>query len=239
MQPVPRPTSVLLPVLLLLGACAQHEGRDGGPRREPYRLSSLAKTDVGRIMEVHVQEVRATLRLLMEKLYRRNPRELARSPHPDAAANVRRLFEQRHDWNFPDLDARAGIDAVRLGLAPEYGGDRVFAFVAGLDSMIMDAYEHKSEFFLFDSVNPQNLYNSARNIEIAAWKLRHDRAADGTPVIYSVSQPGEPENLSYERLVGKLVGLQDTMAIIVADKSNRTITRVIQRMATAAFLPIW
>src|SRR5690606_35671451 len=77
-------------------------------------------------------------------------------------------------------DCRDGLAAVRLSLAPGYQGDRVFAFVAGLDSMIMHAYGQKTEFFLFDSVDPQNLYNSARNLEIAAWKLRHDRTRRGS-----------------------------------------------------------
>lgn len=45
-------------------------------------------------------------------------------------------------------------------------------------------------------------------------------------------------NISYERLFGKMIAMQDTMAVIVAGKTNRTISKVIQRMATAVFLPI-
>jgi len=39
-------------------------------------------------------------------------------------------------------------------------------------------------------------------------------------------------------LFGKLVAIQDTIAIIIAGKTNRTIKTVIQSMATAVFLPI-
>jgi hypothetical protein len=226
-----------LVVLLLVASCAGPPGRGEGPYTPPYSLRSLAKNDIDRVLEVHVHESRAHLRRLMEKLYRRNPRELRKSAYT-AEENARRLFDVRHDWQFPDVDCRDGLAAVRLSLAPGYQGDRVFAFVAGLDSMIMHAYGQKTEFFLFDSVDPQNLYNSARNLEIAAWKLRHDRDEAGEPIIYSVSLEGEPENLSYERLFGKLIGLQDTMAIVVAGKTGRTITKVIQRIATAAFLPL-
>ena len=48
----------------------------------------------------------------------------------------------------------------------------------------------------------------------------------------------EISNLSYERLFGKLIATQDNMAIIIADKNKRTIKTVIQKMATAIFLPI-
>lgn len=51
-------------------------------------------------------------------------------------------------------------------------------------------------------------------------------------------RPGEPSNLSYERLLGKLISLQDTMAEVIAASANQTISKIIQRMATAVFLPI-
>jgi len=229
----------LLLCLLLASACNDSNSRAPGPQAQRFRLNSLAKTDIGQVLEVHVHEARGYLRELMIKLYRRNPRELAKSPVPDAEQNIRRLFDEPHQWQFPELDGTTGVAALRLGLAADYDGDRVFAFVAGLLSMVMSTYEYKEEFYLLDSVDPQNLYNSARNIEIASWKLRHDRGPDGEPVLYSVSLPGEVENLSYERLFGKLIALQDTMAVIIAGKGNRTITKMVQRMATAAFLPIF
>jgi hypothetical protein len=229
----------LLPCLCLaLASCGHGNARDGGPRAEEFRLGSLAKTDVGKVIEVHHAEARAHLRELAEKLYKRNPRELRKSVHPTAQHSIRHLFDDRSDWRLPELGGRTGIDALRLAFSDDYRGDRVFAFMAGLVSMVMQSYSFKSEFYFYDSVHPQNLYNCARNIEIAAWKLRHDRDAKGEPYLYSISLPGEPENVSYERLFGKLISLQDTIAIIVAGKTDRIITRVVQRMATAMFLPL-
>jgi hypothetical protein len=46
-------------------------------------------------------------------------------------------------------------------------------------------------------------------------------------------------NLSYERVFGKLIALQDTMAIILAGKKSRTLIKIIQRMATVFFLPVF
>ena len=47
-----------------------------------------------------------------------------------------------------------------------------------------------------------------------------------------------PDNLSFERLFGKMIALQDMMAEITANSGNRTINRVVQGAATMIFLPI-
>ena len=104
--------------------------------------------------------------------------------------------------------------------------------------MLMSSYEYKTEFYLLDSLDGQKLYNSARNIEITAWKLGHDVDTNGELFLYTNSLPGEPVNLSYERIFGKLIATQDNLALIIADKNNRTIKKVIQSMASAIFLPI-
>lgn len=229
---------VVLGISLLLYGCAQSGTRQDGPNAGPFNIASLGKTDIGQVLEVSVREQRAYLRRLMEKLYRRNPRELSRSPFPDAESNISRLFDRKHDWRFRELDNKTGAEAIHLALNPSYAGDRVFAFMVGLASMIMASYEYKSEFYLFDSVDPQKLYNSARNIEIADWKLEHDLDVAGKPYLYTNSLAGEPANLSFERLFGKLIALQDTMAIVIAGKTNRVIRKVLQDMATAVFLPV-
>lgn len=55
----------------------------------------------------------------------------------------------------------------------------------------------------------------------------------------SNSLPGEVANLSYERIFGKLIALQDTMAIVIASKTSRIVVKIIQRMARAVFLPVF
>jgi len=226
-------------ILSLPVACNQvrEEKGDGVPKQE-FTVRSLAKSDINRMMDIYMIEIREQLQLLMDKLYKRNPRELKKSSYHTAAENIQRLFSRTTNWYFKELDDKYGVAAIELSLKEDYKGDRVFAFVAGLTSMIMTAYDNKMEFYLYDNIDPQALYNSARNIELAAWKLDNSRDSSGAVLIYANSLPNEQPNHSYASLLGRLTVLQDTMATIVANKSNRTISKVIQRLATAVFLPI-
>ncbi len=45
-------------------------------------------------------------------------------------------------------------------------------------------------------------------------------------------------NLSFEREFGKLIAYQDTLALVMAQRTNRTIRRFSQALATAVFLPL-
>ena len=232
---------LLLPCLaLLLAGCSSNNVQvEDGPDTQDINFDSLVKTDVGVVLEIHVREVRSLMRELMVKLYKRNPRELKKSRFPTAEENIDRLFEQRHGWNFPELGGKRDIEAIKLTFDEDFRGDRVFAFVSGLTSMLMASYKYKQEFYVLDSVDAQHLYNSARNIEIAVWRLAQERDSYSELFLYSNSLPGEVRNLSYERIFGKLISLQDTMAIIIAGKTNRTLIKVVQRMVTAVFLPVF
>ncbi len=233
-----RQVSLLVFILMFYG-CNNEIVRENKPVDEGTGISQIAKLDIDNVLDVHIRESRRLLRELMIKLYKRNPRELKKSELILPEEHIVRLFDLEHTWDFPELEGKYDVDLIKLTFSEEYQGDRVFAFIAGLTSMIMKSYNYKSEFYMFDSVDPQKLYNCARNIEIAVWKLSHDLDLNGEPFLYSNSLPNEKViNLSYERLFGKLIATQDNITIIIAGKKNRTIKTVIQRMATAVFLPI-
>jgi hypothetical protein len=235
-----RLTGILLICIsvLLINSCSQNTSRDDGPKKSKFNIKSLAKTDIDGVLDIHVSEARAYLRELMVKLYKRNPRELHKSKYQDINKNVARVFDYVHNWKFEELENLKGVDAIYLTFNEEFNGDRVFAFIVGLTSMVMKSYGDKADFYILDSVYPQKLYNSARNIEIAVWKLEHNKDSNSELFLYSNSLPGEPVNISYERLFGKLIAVQDTIAIIIENKTNRTIKKALQTMATAVFLPI-
>jgi hypothetical protein len=231
----------------LLAACtatpvypptAPSTGRRPPPREATFSGSELLKSDIDAVAEVHLRESVASARLLMEKLYRRNPRELRKSGAATPEAAVARAFDPGHKWRFPELSGTRGIDALQIAFRPDYTGDRVFAFGVGLGSMITQAYDDKTQFYLTDSLDAQRLYNAARNVEIAAWKLANTRGPNGALLLLSNDMSSTAPNLSFEREIGKLVAYQDTLALVMAQRTNRTLRRFTQGLATAVFLPL-
>jgi hypothetical protein len=232
---------------LLLAACstthtyppsAPSTGKRPPPKEAEFKGAELLKSDVDAAAELHLRESLASARLLMEKLYKRNPREYRKGGHATADAAIRKAFDPRYGFRFAELGNARGTDAIQLALKPEFQGDRVFAFSVGLAGMILMAYGDKTELYLTDALDPQKLYNAARNIEIAAWKLANARDASGQLLLLSNEAAGDVQNLSFEREFGKLIAYQDVMAQVTAQRTNRTIRRAAQFLATAVFLPI-
>ena len=225
--------------LFLLSSCNKEIVRENKPVEQGSGFTAIAKSDIDNVLDVHIRQSQKLLKELMIKLYKRNPRELKKSELKLPQEQIVRLFELEHNWDFPELEGRYDVDVIKLTFTNDYQGDRVFSLIAGLLSMVMKSYNYKSEFYMFDTVDAQKLYNCARNIEVAVWKLGHNFDSNGELFLYSNSlSTDEVSNLSYERLFGKLIATQDNIAKIIANKNNRTITTVIRRMAGAIFLPI-
>ena len=240
-------------IILLLAGCAQtvDKGRSAGrPGSNPgdnsignsvatFDPKQIGKTDVDRVADLHRREIFASVRVLAEKLYRRNPREWKKGGHASIEAALDRLLDPRTGWRLAETGGKRGTDAILLALRGDFEGDRVAAFIAGMGSMLNAAFEEKTEFFMLDELDPQKLYNSARNLEIAAWKLANARDAGGALLLLSnETGQGAPANLSFEREFGKMIGNLDLLSDLIADKAHRTIARVVQNLATAMFLPV-
>lgn len=224
-------------VALLLAGCALRHPSGSKSTAPGFTPAQFAKTDIDRIAETHQRELLASLRLLAEKLYKRNPMEWKKGGWARPEDPVERLFGKQHNWHFAELDGKFGTDAVQLSLRPDYGGDRIFAFIAGLGGMLLTAFNERYEFFMTDDLDAQKLYNAARNVEIAVWKLSNDHGKGGELLL--LSNESEPvANLSFEREFGKIIGNLDLLSNTIVDKNNRTVAKVVQNMATAVFLPI-
>ncbi|MDP2811983.1 MAG: hypothetical protein Q8O34_17725 [Rhodocyclaceae bacterium] len=231
-------------MLLLLAGCAHDKGRSAGNSVgnsvASFDPKQIGKSDIDRVADVHRREIFASVRVLAEKLYRRNPREWKKGGHAGIEAALDRLLDPRTGWRLPETGGRRGTDAILLALRDDFGGDRVAVFIAGTGAMLNAAFEEKTEFFMLDDLDPQKLYNSARNLEIAAWKLANARDASGALLLLSneMAQGPQPANLSFEREFGKMIGNLDLLSRLIADKGHRTIARVVQSLATAVFLPV-
>ena len=225
----------LLCVMFLTGCSSTTPPSSASDSIDPNNdLSYLAKSDIDTVADIHLRQVDQYLKELTYKLYRRNPRHCdGGTAHIEQC--VTRLFNPHTNRK---LAINKAITNIELSFDNKFTGDRVGNFVLGLRSMIHRAYSDKTEFFFFDELDPQKLYNSARNIEIAIWRLSNYRDDNGKLFLLTNGLNTQVKNLSFERLFGKLVATQDTIAAIIAESSRRRIKNVIQRLATAVFLPI-
>jgi hypothetical protein len=225
----------------LLTACGGQpiQRKDGSSSVRSFSMKELAKGDVDTVIEIHQQEVIAILKTLTLKLYRRNPNEWRKSGFASADEAAAALFKPLEHWQqHPQKDLPWETVLLEPWRA-EFTGDRVKALMNGLLVMHMAAFDHQSEFYLLTEVDAQKLYNAARNTEAVVWKLSNARNESGEPVLLSNGFDGNGvPNLSFEREFGKLIGIQDTLARIIEDKSNRAIRFGVVNVASMAFLPI-
>ena len=237
-----RPT--LLACLLtaaLLAACGGQpiQRKDGSSSSRSFSMKELAKGDIDTVIEIHQQEVLAILKTLTLKLYRRNPNEWRKSGFASADEATAALFKPLEHWHLAQQRTLPWETVLLEPWRADFSGDRVKALMNGLLVMHMAAFNHQTEFYLLTEVDAQKLYNAARNTEAVVWKLSNARNAQGEPVLLSNGVDGNGvANLSYEREFGKLIGIQDTLARIIEDKSNRAIRFGVVNVASVAFLPI-
>jgi len=238
--------AITFTLIIMLSACTSISSNTATNPAKPIpeqpdrsTINQFGKGDSDRMADVEVRENTDSLRLLMLKLYKRNPHELKKSTPDVAEKMVNWVFngEAQHHYQFESISNQQGTEAIFLAFRPEFTGDRVLAFIVGLQTMLLKAHGNKTDFYLNDSIDPQHIYNVSRNIEIAAWKLSNARDETGSLYLLSNEINDKDKNLSFEREFGKMIGRTDLFAITLAEKSQRIISRVVQSLATAVFLP--
>ncbi len=208
-----------------------------GCTKNTFNLKSLAKNDIALVADAHIREINQLLKQLITKLYKRNPRYLAVSSNKYINKRLKLIFSDPALLSFEELGYLESTAAMQLCFDETFLGDRVFALGVGLRGMLYRSYNRNTELFIFKQLNEQVLYNSARNLEILAWRLSHSLNSNSELFLLSNNINGEV-NLSFERLLGKMIALQDMMASITAGKGERTINKIIYSIASAVFLPV-
>ncbi|MGR9012736.1 MAG: hypothetical protein ACU83U_03750 [Gammaproteobacteria bacterium] len=223
------PFILTIAVFICLTGCSSTKGNVNS---RSFEISSVTKNDIDLVTETHQQVVFPALKELAEKLYKRNPREWKKEGHTSIKEAVTALSSEP----FPQINGKSSIDCIRLAFDEEYQGDRVKAFVVGLETMILDSYDGHRSLYFYNMLDAQKLYNSARNVELASWLIRTKYNANNELFLLSTGDKDQV-NLSFERLFGKIINAQDMMALIIADRSHRQIKNIIQSVLTA-FIPI-
>jgi hypothetical protein len=230
---------ILILVILFLSSCQTLTVNNEQIKKREFQFEHIAKADTDMFLDASMRQSLDYLKQLAHKLYLRNPNQLQRANIDDINQAVARLFVNGRKKSLFELKTKHSVELIQLAFDNNFTGDRVAALIAGLHTMLLDAYGGKTEFYLLDSFDPQKIYNLARNFEIAFWKLGHDQNLYGEVfLLTNASGTGIIQNLSFERLYGKLISLHDFVAIVIADTTNRNIKNVIQGVARMVFLPI-
>ena len=198
--------------------------------------SELAQSDVNRMATLGMRDNVDSLMRLADKLYRRNPAEWrkAATSREAALAKLRTAIDGGTPW--AELQGKRDIAALSLALGPEFRGDRVAAFVYASADMLVTAHGGKTSFYLTDSLDPQYIYNAARNVEIAAWLLSTRRNAAGQPLLLADEINERERNLSFEREFGKMIGRLDLLAVVLTEKYRRAVITYVQNLLGGTFL---
>jgi len=202
-----------------------------------YELKNLAKSDTDLVTDQFIDKTRSDILELLVLFYERNPDQLRKIPGITVEGRLAQLKVHRYKLQFAELDYKQDIDALNLAFDPNFGGDRVFALIVGLGSMVRQAYQYQPEMYLPDELDAQVLLTSAYNVQALLRKLKSTRKPNGEHLIISYENRGVVDNLEFERLFSEIIVLQEMMADIVGDSDNRTVTGAV-RAVSSVFLPL-
>lgn len=223
-------------VVLALAGCSSPPAPHGEVHGENFTSGELWQSDSNRMATLAMRDNLASLWLLADKLYQRNPGEWKKNAASRAAAvqAVQAAVLQRQDW--PDLQGKRDVAALSQALQPQFAGDRVAAFIYACADTLITAHGNKVRFTLVDGLDPQRIFNAARNLEIANWILNSRRKTDGSPLLLS-NQIGEGgQNLSFEREMGKIIGRLDLLASFTTERYRRSVIGYGQGLVAGPFL---
>ncbi|MDA9221881.1 hypothetical protein N9O82_03095 [Methylophilaceae bacterium] len=224
-------------LLVFITSCSSNQIKSPTSQYDKSSVNQFAKTDFDRMADLEIRENMESLKILALKFYKRNPSQLKKSTQDNAEKMVNWIFHGDHNNEFEQLQNKKDVECLNLVFDESFNGDRVLALVIGLKTMLLESHGNKTDFYLFDKLDPQNIYNVARNIEVVVWKLSTKKMENGEPFLISNSISGNEQNLSFEREFGKIIGRSDYFAYTLSEKTERAITRAVQSVSTRLFLP--
>tara|TARA_B110000037_G_scaffold58831_1_gene71781 strand:+ start:639 stop:1340 length:702 start_codon:yes stop_codon:yes gene_type:complete len=228
---------ILLLTTLLFSCSTSTLQKKDSTQYDKGSINQFGKTDFDRMADYEIRENIESLKILMIKFYKKNPNQLKKSTSDNAEKMTNWVFNGDHNWKFERIDNAQGVDALNQVFDDNFKGDRVLSLVTGLYTMLIKAHGNKKEFYMFDSLDPQKIYNASRNFEMIVWKLSSKKDSKGQPYLLSNEINTSGANLSFEREFGKIIGRTDYFAFTLSEKTERAVTRAIQSFTTGIFLP--
>ena len=196
-------------------------------------LKNLAKTNIDIISDIHIRELESHMQKLSLELYEKNANQLGKTPNLSLEKRLSQIINHPTDVFYREADYQQGTEAIELAFNSGYQGDRVFVLLLGINSMLRHSYNNLEELFMLDTLDPQKLYDSARNLERVAWRLRNENLRKKSLITLG---PTDEAN-SIENTLIRMASIQDVMAEIIASKNQRMISTAVQN-ATTILIPI-
>ena len=229
--------SFFLILSLFVIGCNSSLERTYSTQYDTGSFNQLTKTDFDRMADYEIKENTESLRILALKFYKKNPAELRKTTSDSPEVTVNWLFTNQHNWKFKEINDAQGIQALDQVLDESFEGDRVLSLITGLYTMLITAHDNQKEFDMFDSLDPQLIYNAARNVEVIVWRLSSKRKKNGELFLVTNEINDDSQNLSFEREFGKIIGRTDYFAYVLSEKKERYITRAVQGTTLNILLP--
>lgn len=203
----PRPLRLCLPALALLTACSSppvHKDIDG----EGFAAGQMLQNDANRAANLAMRDNLQSLSLLLDKLYKRNPRQWKKTGAASREAAHKLVMD-------------AIVDQQPL---------------PGLGSMLVELYGGTTTQHLLSGLNAQKTANAAWNIEVAAWLLASRTDAAGQPLLLSNEISSAGRNLSFEREFGRMIGRLELLAQTSDESLRRSGINYVQGLLAAPII---
>ena len=201
-------------------------------------FTNITKTDIDIVSEIHAINAKQCVEELIIKLYKLNPIYIKKNEKFNKVSEVIIDIFKEVDMNKIDKSGQTNINYILKGFDKNFEGDRIYFISKGLFGMIDASYNYKNKFYLTDTkLNSVKLMNTAKNTETLVWRLSNTKK-DGELLIKTNNIEGEKNNLSFERLFGKLINNQENMSRIISSQQGRIVQKAAKRIVSTIFLPI-
>lgn len=232
---LPRHFSASVLTLILLVGCSSPPVKKDVDGMD-FSSGQMLQNDANRAANLAMRDNLESLSLLLDKLYKRNPREWKKTADSRAAAHQQVMDAIRQQLPLPGLDGKTSVAALPLAFDAGFAGDRAGALIYGLGSMLYELYGGTDTQHLLSGLNSQMTANAAWNIEVAAWLLASRTDEQGQPLLLSNEISANGRNLSFEREFGRMIGRLELLAQMTNESLRRSGINYVQGLLAAPLL---
>lgn len=202
-----------------------------------FSSGQMLQNDANRAANLAMRDNLDSLSLLLDKLYKRNPREWKKTAAASREAAHQQVMDAiRNQQPLPGLGGRKSVTALPLAFDTDFQGDRAGVLIYGLGSMLFELYGGTDTQHLLSGLNSQMTANAAWNIEVAAWLLASRTDEHGRPLLLSNEIGATGRNLSFEREFGRMLGRLELLAQMTHESLRRSGINYVQSILAAPIL---